>query len=151
MNLNILIRTADGFLQAGKSLFSTYKNGAAYLTYYISPCTVNCSFACELYLKYLYYLENDKKLDKHYLKDIFNKLSKQAQNEIQTEYKKWNSLLSLEKCLKVHNRVFVDFRYFFEEDKDTEYIVEPQSLYNLMISLHNVCKVKEMEESENAH
>ena len=59
MNLSVLLQSADGFLQAGKLLYSTHDNGLAFLRTYISPCSVNCAFACELYLKYLYIKEHD--------------------------------------------------------------------------------------------
>lgn len=153
MNLNILLQSADGYLQAGKVLYSTYSTKekiVSYFSSYISPCTANCAFACELYLKYLYYVEHSKELGKHDLNVIFEKLSLQVQDEIRNEYGKWTSLLPLDECLKVHNRVFIDFRYLYEGKTDVKYAVEPQSLYNLMISLHNVCYMKK-EATDDAH
>lgn len=150
MNLNILLRSADGFLQAGKVLYTTREDVVSYFAYYISPCTVNCAFACELYLKYLYFIEHSEKLVEHDLDVIFEKLSLQVQGEIRNEYEKWTSLLPLYECLKVHNRVFIDFRYLYEGQSNVDYTVEPQSLYNLMISLHNVCYMKK-EATDNAH
>ncbi len=139
MNLSVLLQSADGFLQAGKLLYSTHDNGLAFLRTYISPCSVNCAFACELYLKYLYIKEHDgRKAEGHYLTDIFKNLSPDTQNRIKTEYEKWSSILSFEDCLEIHKRTFIDWRYMYEDDKAIS--VEPQSLYNLMISLHNVCK-----------
>lgn len=154
MNLNILLRSADGFLQTGKTLYTAQKNTISFLAYYISPYAVNCAFACELYLKYLYAVEHSGEVRRgHLLNELFALLSQELKSQITAEYAKWTSLLPIDECLKVHNRVFEDFRYLHEEQKKAEIKrgVEPQSLYNLMISLHNVCKAKEMEESENAH
>ena len=139
MNLSVLLQSAGGFLQAGKQLYSTHDHGFAFLRTYISPCSVNCAFACELYLKYLYIKEHDGgKAGGHYLTDIFKNLSQDTQRRIKTEYEKWSSILTFEDCLEIHKRTFIDWRYMYEGDKAIS--VEPQSLYNLMISLHNVCK-----------
>lgn len=139
MNLSMLLRSADGFLQAGKMLYASHGNGAVFLSTFISPCSVNCAFACELYLKYLYAKEHDdRKTAGHDLIDLFEGLSPDTQNRIKSEYEKCSSILPFEECLQVHKRTFIDWRYMYEGEKAIS--VEPQSLYNLMISLHNVCK-----------
>ena len=118
MNLSVLLQSADGFLQAGKLLYSTHDNGFAFLRTYISPCSVNCAFACELYLKYLYIKEHDGgKAGGHYLTDIFKNLSQDTQRRIKTEYEKWSSILTFEDCLEIHKRTFIDWRYMYEGDK----------------------------------
>ncbi|MEI6578999.1 MAG: hypothetical protein WCN92_05985, partial [Eubacteriales bacterium] len=53
INVYILKRTADGYFIAGKCLLDTQKNAVSFLSYYISPCTVNLAFACELDRTYL--------------------------------------------------------------------------------------------------
>lgn len=51
-------------------------------------------------------------------------------------YNRWNSMLSFDECIKIHNRTFEEFRYMHEEGKKS---VEPQSLYNLTVALRNIC------------
>lgn len=148
MNLSILLRSADGFLMAGRMLYSTHKNGVAFLSTYISPYTVNCAFACELYLKYLYAKEHGgRKTERHFLADIFKDLSPDTQNEIISEYEKYKSIQSFEKCLEVHDRAFIDWRYMYEGKRIS---VEPQSLYNLMVSLYKICHMNESEDKTDA-
>lgn len=152
MNLSIMLRSADGFCETAKMLYSTHRNGVVFLATYISPFTLNCAFACELYLKYLYAKEhNGKNHSGHSLISVYQKTSSEVQSQIQEDYKKHSNVLSIEECLKVHDLAFKDFRYFHELKKDKTYAVEPQSLYNLMIALRNTCATVETEETDNAH
>ena len=57
------------------------------------------------------------------------------------------SLVELEKCLKIHNNAFIEWRYYFERGKKIS--VEPSSLYFLALSLHNVYKMISDNNSQN--
>lgn len=146
MNLSVLLRTADGYLSAGKALFNTRKNAVMFFEKYISPFAVNTVFACELYLKYIYAKENNKTGKKtHKLLDLFNKLSSERKEAVKNAYQKWTSLESFDDCIQTHNQTFEEFRYMYEKNNIK---VEPQSLYNLAVALHNVCY--SMEDTDNA-
>ena len=141
MNTAMCLNTADGFLLAAKVLYTSQKNGVAFLRYYISPFTVNSAFACEVYLKYLYYKQcgTDVK-NQHNLWELYCLLSDETKLQLKSEYEQWTSILPLEECLQVHGKAFVNWRYIYEYEGGT---VEPQSLYNLMVSLHNISHQKE--------
>lgn len=146
MNTTILLRTADGYLSAGKALFDTRKNAVMFFAEYISPFAANTAFACELYLKYIYAKENNNVTIKtHKLLDVFEKISPERKEAIKNDYQKWASLLSFDDCVQTHNQTFEEFRYMYEKSQIS---VEPQSLYNLAVALHNVCY--EMEDNNNA-
>lgn len=141
MNATTCLRTADGYLLAAKALYTTQKNGVAFLKYYISPFTVNAAFACEVYLKYLYYKQYGTAIkEQHHLLVLYGLLCEETQLQLKSEYKNWTSILSLEECLQLHSKAFVNWRYIYEDDGGS---VEPQSLYNLAVSLHNICHLKE--------
>ncbi|NLP47986.1 MAG: hypothetical protein GX345_03475 [Clostridiales bacterium] len=150
MNLPTMLRTADGYFLAGKAILDTQKNAVDFLKYYISPCAVNLAFACEIYLKYLYSIENQKAkaIKTHGLLDLFSELEATTQGKIKADYEKWTSLFSFDDCIKVHNRAFEDFRYMYEDEKNG-ISIEPQSLYNLAVAIKNTCTMKQ-EEIENA-
>jgi len=148
INVCILKRTADGYLAAGKCLLDTQKNGVSFFAYYISPCAVNLAFACELYLKYLYAMTcHDLTVQiNHKLLDLYHKLPEKTQLLIKADYLKWTSILNFDECLEKHNLTFKQFRYIYEMNPLS---VEPQSLYNLAISLKNTC-LRLQEESQPA-
>lgn len=139
MNLSVMFREACGFFNVGKGLLNTLKNPVNFLGYYISPCAVNLAFSCEIFLKYLYAVENDgiEHMHSHGLLDIYNDLRKSTQDKIQSFYEVNDSILSFEECFKCHNKSFVDFRYMYEGRNKIG--VEPQSLYNMAVALHNTC------------
>lgn len=141
MNTAMCLNTADGFLLAAKALYTSQKNGIAFFNYYISPLTVNSAFACEVYLKYLYYKQCgiDVK-NQHNLLELYRLLSDETKLQLKSEYEQWASILPLEECLQVHSKAFVHWRYIYEDEGGT---VEPRSLYNLMVSLHNISHQKE--------
>ena len=141
MNTAMCLNTADGFLLAAKVLYTSQKNGVAFFQYHISPLTVNSAFACEVYLKYLYYKQcgTDVK-NQHNLLELYCLLSDETKLQLKSEYEQWTSILPLEECLQVHSKAFVSWRYIYEDEGGT---VEPQSLYNLMVSLHNISHQKE--------
>ena len=148
MNATTCLRTADGYLLAAKALYTTQKNGVAFLKYYISPFTVNAAFSCEVYLKYLYYKQNGTAIKgQHNLFVLYGMICEETQSQLKSEYERWTSILSLEECLQLHSKAFVNWRYIYEDDGSS---VEPQSLYNLAVSLHNICHLKE-EAQTHAH
>lgn len=139
LNKAVLLREAGVYLSIAKNLIT--KDGVQFLAYNISPFTVNCAFACELYFKYLrniYVPRNGKKSGwrTHKLSTLYGQLPLDIKQEIQDEYYKWTSEQSLEMCLETHSNAFETFRYMYEQ---LSAVVEPQSLYNLCVSLHNVC------------
>ena len=142
MNLSVMLRTADGYLLAGKSLLATRKNALNFFKYYISPCAVNLAFACEIYLKYLYAVENpEKTIDKtHGLLDVYHQLRDETKKMIKCDDEKWTSVMHFDECIKNHNKTFIVFRYMYETDGIS---VEPQSLYNLAVALKNTCNKKQ--------
>lgn len=149
MNLAIWRRTADGYLLATDALYKMRRDGVAFFKYYISPFAVNCACACELYLKYLYFREEGKPTKEHHrLLNIYNQLSDDTKLQIKSEYEKWTSILPLEQCLMTHDLAFIDWRYLYECEGKTRSI-EPQSMYNLAISLHNIC-LRNEEANSNA-
>ena len=147
MNSSIMIRNADGYFLAGKALFETRKNAVNFFAYYISAFGMNMAFACELYLKYLYQLENHGKNKRgHKLKtDLFDNLAESTRNLVKKDYQKWTSILSFDDCIKSHNETFSHFRYMHECNNLS---IEPQSLYNLAVALKNTCTLR-MEEINN--
>lgn len=133
-----LLGEADGFLMAGKSL-KDYKDGVRFFRNFVSPCIVNLSFACELYLKYLIMTQNgEKQVTGHKLQDLFNTLTEDMQKEIESDYNKNKSILSFTDCIQIHNDAFVDIRYLYEKVTDKNKSFEPRSLYNLAVALCNV-------------
>lgn len=149
MNTTICLRTADGYLLAAKALYTTQENGVAFFKYYISPFTVNAAFACEVYLKYLYYKQYGTAMKvQHNLFVLYSLLCDETKLQLRLEYEQWKSNLSLEKCLQIHSKAFVNWRYIYEEDNGSS--VDPRSLYYLAVSLHNICHLKE-EAQPNAH
>lgn len=141
MNTAMCLNTADGFLLAAKALYTSQKNGVAFLKYYISPFTVNSAFACEVYLKYLYYRQSGTAVkNQHNLLELYRLLCDETKLQLKSEYEQWTSILPLEECLQHHCKAFVEWRYIFEEKTAS---VEMQSLYNLAVSLHNICHSKE--------
>ena len=149
MNLSMWLRTADGYLLVAENLYQTQRNSVAFLRYYISPFAVNCTCACELYLKYLYFKQNGTPTKEHHqLLNIYNQLHADTKLQIKTEYEKLASILSLEQCLATHNLAFVEWRYLYEGKTPS---VDTKSLYNLAISLHNVCLLSNEEANSDAH
>ena len=141
MNATTCLRTADGYLLAAKALYTTQKNGVAFFKYYISPFTVNAAFACEVYLKYLYYKQFGTAIKgQHNLFVLYGLLCEENQLQLKSEYERWKSILSLEECLHLHSKAFVNWRYIYEDDGVS---ADPQSLYNLAVSLHNISHLKE--------
>ena len=132
------LNEADGYLIAGKTL-KYYKNGVVFFRNFVSPCVVNLTLACELYLKCLILTKGDGKIEHiHHLSDLFQKLPDTIKSEIETDYNKWESPLSFDDCISVHNDSFVDIRYLYEKRNDSSKSFEPSSLYNLAVALHNV-------------
>lgn len=146
-------RSALFFLHQGEQLLSAMKpNSVNFLYYYIAPCTVELAFSCELYLKAIIATENNNYIKPgHYLKALFNQLSKEAQIQVEKKYSAYESahpeckaFMPLKKCLKKHSNAFIEWRYYFEIGKHPS--VEPSSLYYLALSLHDIYQ----EVSENA-
>ena len=143
INISICAESADTFLMLGTKFFEERHNSAVFLYRYLAPCTVNLSFSCELYMKAIIASENS--LDGvwgeiqrgHELDALFAQISTSVQNKIRTEYAKWTSLKTLDECLAIHRRAFMDWRYYFEK-RDDSISVEIQSLYNLTVSIHNI-------------
>lgn len=148
MDTTTCLRTADGFLLAARALYTTQEHVIAFFNYYIPPFAVNAAFACEVYLKYLYYKQYGTAIKgQHDLFVLYGLLCNETQLQLKAEYKEWTSILPLEECLQVHSKAFVNWRYIYEYESGT---VEPQSLYNLVVSLHNISHQKE-EAQTNAH
>ena len=145
----ICLNEADGYLIAGKTL-KCYNNGVVFFRNFVSPCVVNLTLACELYLKYLILTKGDGKIEHiHHLSELFQKLPDTIKTEIETVYNKWKSPLTLDKCLSIHNDSFVEIRYMYEQRKDSRKTFEPSSLYNLAVALHNVShKIENSPESD---
>ncbi len=139
MNLSVMFREACGFFSVGEGLLNTIHNPVQFLAYYISPCAVNLAFACEVFLKYLYAIENDGKehAPGHGLLDIYDDLSQKTQDKIRSFYEENESILSFDECFNCHNKSFVEFRYMYEGRNMIG--MEPQSLYNMAVALHNAC------------
>lgn len=131
------INTASGFLSVGNSL-SNINDGAQYFQYYIAPCATTLAFSCELFLKAIYGMENNGEICRgHYLEELYEKLSSEAQQEICEEYSKGRGFIPITQCLHIHNKTFESFRYVYEEQ---ECSLDVPSLRLLAFCLSNVCK-----------
>lgn len=141
-------RNAIVFLQQGEQLLREMNhNTVSFLYYYMAPCTVELALSCELFIKAIIAIDNNGNIRRgHCINNLYKQLSKKRKDCIREKYKGYisnhseiKSLVELEKCLKIHNNAFVEWRYYFEKGKKNS--VEPSSLYFLALSLHDVYKM----------
>jgi hypothetical protein len=133
MHAESFARAAETLAQAGEQLAKpNAKHLKSLSVVECAPIAANDSFATELYLKSLYWIDRGCRPDGvHTFTDLFYALSKPAQDSIRTWYiekrdKQYGALLrqhqkhfpgfdhSLENCLKLSNNTFVKMRYAFE-------------------------------------
>lgn len=117
--------SADGYKKAALFLYDFISKDGIRLVAYSSAMTVNICFAIEIYLKQLVEINNVSKPKIHELEGLFSALPDNVRTDIGklydeecqkslTEYK----YLSLDGCLKVFNKAFVDSRYIYEPQKN---------------------------------
>lgn len=81
------------------------------------------AFACELFIKTMLYYENrgEKKIEGHFLKELFEKLSDQTKKTIVDAFnEKWHDdKIEIYCCLEKITHYFVDLRYLFEKESES--------------------------------
>ena len=137
INPVICFRTGEGYLRAGKALLDTKADGVSFFAYYISPCVVNLAFACELYLKAIYAVENNNKCIKwHSLIELSNAISDSAKIQAKAEYENYPHILkTFDECIASNDKTFEQWRYLHEPGNKS---IEPDSLFALAVSLRKV-------------
>ncbi|EKE30328.1 MAG: hypothetical protein ACD_2C00005G0003 [uncultured bacterium (gcode 4)] len=90
------------------------------------PCLVLLSFTIELTLKLLLKQETEKEYKIHWLKDLFEKLSKQCQTEII-----WEVISNLNinqerfyELINENNQTFIDWRYMYENENQNKWSIQ---------------------------
>lgn len=79
------------------------------------PAIVNGSFAIEVYLKYLILQKQKRDFDKHDIKWLFFKLSKDDKKILKSRISsKLNKFLTFDDSLKIIDKSFIDWRYVYE-------------------------------------
>ena len=133
-NKELCLRNANEFYEVAQ-LLDKHREHGEYR--YLTPCIVNLSFACELYLKYLLGRRTNNSKNGHSLLDIYNNLPspeiKQQINEALDS--KW--VRSFEESLLICDKYFVDFRYIHE--KDDNWSVYTSDLFRVVHALYTVC------------
>jgi hypothetical protein len=145
-----VIKTAEGYFAVGAFL-SDYesKKTIKFLMNYVSPCIVNLSFSCELYLKAIILIEDrecNSKLrngyhETHHLDTLYNDLSLESMSLITSRYNKLINELSgfwtLEQCIHEYDNAFIGWRYRFEQPNA---MFDINSLKCLALVLQKVCE-----------
>ena len=121
---------ADGFLYAANCLRDSISKDGTMLGIYGPAYTANLAFACELYLKQLYIIENRDAWG-HEIKKLFEELDESDKQKIIKEYEnRCNDFSSnrnvvirkVEKLLEDYNTAFEDWRYWFEGGKASKHL-----------------------------
>jgi hypothetical protein len=103
-----------------KSLSSNENYKKATLVY---PLIVNLSFSIELLLKILILQENQKYVNGHEIKILFNKLPQEIKEDVKKNLIIKHNLKSEEfdNILDINNKSFIDWRYSFEKPSPSQY------------------------------
>jgi len=104
-----LLESAKSFLAAADRCLNSNKveNGIEIL---VVPGTVCAAFACELFLKYILFIENGEIVRGHQLDALFRKCSKEIQSDL---IKARTDILEI---LKRDNEQFIEARYHHESN-----------------------------------
>jgi len=144
VNTTMCANSARVFLLQGEGLVKYWsKQSLLFLSTYMAPCTVNLALACELYFKALLSGEHNGQAPKtHHLQELFDELQSQTQSEIKAEYTTFSTLLSFDNCILTHDNAFVEWRYYYEGNKNS-ISGHPPSLYYLALSLNHIYSKRE--------
>lgn len=145
---SLLFQSAQGFYEIGFNTGIELKINSEIKICKIVPAAVNMSFAAELFLKGLYFMEKKEQFTTHSLQDLFNKLSLPMRQKIEENYHQYhlnsmtnNELVAfqfkivksdklfpktkhelgfpcLTDFLKLHDKCFEDWRYIYEVKQD---------------------------------
>jgi len=102
-----------------------------------TPVILSCAFAIEVSLKLLLLQETEDAGHGHNLEDLFNKLPEELLNRIVDQFIAQNpdeNRDSLNTNLSNHKKIFVNWRYAFENTNPQE--CSPSFLYSLAYSLN---------------
>lgn len=93
------------------------EKGRARSIYLGTPVIVNCAFACEIFLKLLLALQNTEYKKCHGLKDLFDLLSKETKEKINScllqNYGTLKDVNGFE-LLQMYSNAFTEWRYSYE-------------------------------------
>lgn len=98
------------------------RDAVDYLINTFYPCSVNISFACELYLKaiMIYRSTTDAFFKGHNLKELFNNLESLDNQSITSKFASKYNNKSIIDFLEENKTVFVDWRYALEKQVEID-------------------------------